>query len=357
MTMKFNSENLLFEDDNDSTSKALDERQVVQAILPLENLGEQRIERRSKNEKLALSSANIYMDKATIRDADYIHSVLCQVGLPRKQPFQLNEEGGKILDEKGNPILAREFERRSGNSSLLIKAGECWDGLNWVKQPLPYGTIPRLSLVYIISEALRKKDPVINIGETLTDFMLSIGVSKSGGKYGRYDYVKKQIRALSVCELKLGVSSAMDARSITINPISEFRAWLSDSNAQKVLWPGEITLSKQFFDSIITHSVPLDKRALRELGDSALALDIYFWLAHRLHRSKRDGELIRWPALRSQFGQEYKNLFHFKEEFSQKLRQALTQYVTAKVKIDNSQGIIIYESPSPVPKKIDFSGK
>jgi len=305
----------------------------------------------AKNTKLALSSAEIYMNRATIKDAEYVHSVLCQVGLPRKQIFLLDETGKKISDEHGKYLEAREFERKSGNASLLVKAGECWNGYQWIKQPLPYGIIPRLTLVYIGSEAIRTQEPVINIGETLTDFMLSLGMAKSGGKNGRYRYIKEQIKSLAVCELKLGVANSTEALSVNVNPITEFRAWLSNTEDQKTLWPGEITLSDKFFDSLMLHSVPLDSRALRELGDSALALDIYFWLAHRLHRTKIDGELIKWGALKSQFGQEYKTVFHFKEEFTFKLKQALSQYANAKVKIDPAQGIIIYESPSPVPKK------
>jgi len=33
-----------------------------------------------------------------------------------------------------------------------------------------------------------------------------------------------------------------------------------------------------------THAVPLDERALAGLAHSSLALDIYAWLAQRLHR-------------------------------------------------------------------------
>jgi len=57
---------------------------------------------------------------------DFLHSVLCQVGMPRRRQD------------------ARTFERRSGNVSLLIEAGRLWDGRDWREHPLPYGTRPRL---------------------------------------------------------------------------------------------------------------------------------------------------------------------------------------------------------------------
>lgn len=304
-----------------------------------------------KNIKLAKSSGEIYMNPGKISDSEYIHSVLCQVGLPRKEPYLMDANNKKILGEDGKPILATEFERKSGNASLLIKAGEYWDGREWVKQPIPYGSVPRLAFVHICSEAVRKQEPVIQIGENLSDFMDSLDIAHSGGKNGRFNAVKKQIRALSVCELKLGVSYTDETRSIIINPIQEFRAWVANKDEEIVLWPKQITLSDNFFESLMIHSVPLDYRALHELKDSSLALDIYFWLAHRLHRSKAQGELIPWTALRKQFGQEYNKLYHFKEEFYQKLIQALSQYPTANVELDPVQGLIVRESPTPIPKK------
>ena len=54
--------------------------------------------------------------------ADFLHSVLCQVGSPRRK-----------VDEP-------RFERTSGSASLLIEAGRLWDGRRWLPQPLPYGT-------------------------------------------------------------------------------------------------------------------------------------------------------------------------------------------------------------------------
>ena len=54
--------------------------------------------------------------------ADFLHSVLCQVGMPRKKT-----EG-------------RTFERKSGTASIMLEAGRLWNGRKFVEQPLPYGT-------------------------------------------------------------------------------------------------------------------------------------------------------------------------------------------------------------------------
>ena len=56
---------------------------------------------------------------------------------------------------------------------------------------------------------------------------------------------------------------------------------------QRVLWPSTVTLSADYFASLQQHAVPLDPRAIAALAGSALALDVYVWLAQRLHRISR----------------------------------------------------------------------
>ena len=45
-----------------------------------------------------------------------------------------------------------------------------------------------------------------------------------------------------------------------------------------------IRLSADYFESLQRHAVPLNKHYLSALSHSAMALDVYSWLAQRLHR-------------------------------------------------------------------------
>jgi hypothetical protein len=58
-------------------------------------------------------------------DPQFLHAVLCQLGLPR------------------NPTSSRTFERTSGRASLSLQAGRTFDGKKWNDEPLPSGTRPR----------------------------------------------------------------------------------------------------------------------------------------------------------------------------------------------------------------------
>ena len=83
---------------------------------------------------------------------------------------------------------------------------------------------------------------------------------------------------------------------------------------------------------------------------SALDLDIYAWLAQRLHRvPKGKPQTITWQALKSQFGPDYDRLRKFREKFVPALKTVLTVYPSARIEIADA-GLVLWNSPPPVPK-------
>lgn len=114
--------------------------------------------------------------------------------------------------------------------------------------------------------------------------------------------------------------------------------------------PGVIELTPEFFESLTQFAVPLDPRALGALKHSALALDVYAWLAHRLHRVKPpNGTFLSYENLRQQFGQEYGEIKDFKREMNKTLRLVHAVYPDARIEKVNG-GMKLLPSPSPVPK-------
>ncbi|WP_287819600.1 replication protein RepA, partial [Achromobacter sp.] len=110
-------------------------------------------------------------------------------------------------------------------------------------------------------------------------------------------------------------------------------------------------LSESYFRQLIENGVPLDNRALLALKGSALALDVYTWLAHRLHRIEGRPLILHWKALREQFAQEYRGKDpdkDFKKEFVPALKAAMAVYPQAKVK-QVTGGLMLLPSPPPIP--------
>lgn len=243
------------------------------------------------------------------------HTVLCQTGLPRRR------------------VYSRSFERRSGHMSILLEAGSLFDGMGFVEQPLPYGAIPRLVMVHLSTEAVRTRRRCVEVGESMRQFLTTLGLPTNGGVRGGYTAFRRQMAALAACRLTLGMHVGARAVTVDAKPIRRFEAWLQHDGRQQTLWPGVMELSQEFYDTLAEHAVPLDRRALASLKHSALALDIYTWLAHRLRRIEAArGVKLSWQNLRDQFGQEYQDTRNFKHAFRAALHQVLAVYPDARVR-------------------------
>ncbi|MBR8165838.1 replication protein [Burkholderia vietnamiensis] len=272
-------------------------------------------------------------------DLSFMHSIMCQVGLPRSR------------------VVGTEFERRSGTSILSVEAGKVFDGKNLVVQPVPYGPMPRLMLVWLNTYAVRHRTPEVPIGDSASEFMRMLGVEPGGGKRGSYTTFRKQAQALAACRMTLGYMDPNgQPKTFYGKPISSFSAWAKDEGEhgkQRPLWPGVMQFSVDYYETLIKHAVPIDVRALTALKGSALAMDIYTMLADRLHRITGRPLILYWANVREQFGQEYqgKNADKdFKAEFLKALKAVLAVYPQAKV-TQVTGGLMLMASPPPIPYK------
>lgn len=272
----------------------------------------------------SLTIADLAVDRP-----EFLHAVLCQVGLPRSR-----QEG-------------RTFERHSGNASLLLEAGQRTVGLGkWQECPLPYGAQPRLVLYHLCSEAIRTQSNIVDVGGSIREFLGRVGISIGGKEFNRF---KEQMTALSCCRMTLAyVTPNGRVSQIAATPIDSFDAWLHPDPQQGAFWPDVIELHPKFFNTLLEHAVPLDPRAIHALQHSALALDVYTWLAHRLCRVRTDnGVKLYWKNLRDQFGQEYKDPKDFKKTFKAALMKVCAVYPDARVR-EEAGGIRLYPSPPPI---------
>lgn len=277
-------------------------------------------------------NATVDIQQSPSTQTDYLHTVLCQVGMPRKR-----------TDEK-------VFARKSGNVYMELEAGKLWNGKEMQQQALPYGPCPRLVMVHISSEAIRTKQRNIEIGSTTREFLTKLGIPSTGGKRGGYTTFKKQMQALAACNMTLGYTRGNEAITIKTPPIEEFRAWITTEEDQLSLWPGVLRLSERFHETLVEHAVPLDPRALGALKHTALGLDVYCWLAHRLCRIRdTKGLFLSWGNLVEQFGEEYSDVRSFKKKFFTALRQIRPVYPDAKLDLVRG-GLRFYQSAPPIPK-------
>lgn len=223
------------------------------------------------------------------QDLRHIHSVLALCGLPYSR----------------QPIEEREYRSKQGNMRLIVNAGELMgpDG-EFVKQPLPYGSRARLLLLHLCSEAIRQKSPTINIDDSLTAFIKKMGFDANGGPRGNLTAFKQQVNALAACKMTIGTFDEKGGPSRTINtaPFSSLDVWFPSNPDQQMLWPSTITFSRDFFDTLTKHALPVNIHAIRAFSDSPRKIDIYYWLSHRSY-GLSEPLAISWEALKEQFGE------------------------------------------------------
>ena len=194
-----------------------------------------------------------------------------------------------------NPGNEHKYVRQNGPYALYMIAGG--------KTQLPYGSIPRLLLAYICTEAVRTQSRELVLESRLAKFMRTLGMTpEGGGRRGDRARLQDQMNRLLHC---------------TVSLIYENETGLSSTGSliadRAVLWwdpkrlnagtarQNKIRLGEEFFNEIIRHPVPLDMNILKAVKRSSLGLDLYMWLVYRTFTLKRPLRLS-WPILYRQFG-------------------------------------------------------
>lgn len=262
---------------------------------------------------------------------DFLHTVQCQCGIPYRNP--------------GDDV--REWDRKQGVASLRIEAGSAIDPHTgeFVKLGLPYGEKPRLTLIFLASEAVRNASPVVDVEDSMTAFARSLGLQTNGHHLRG---LKDQLARLAAATVRLGVVEEGRAMQLNTQFVSAFDLWFPKQADQRILWPSTVRLSEEYYQSLGRHAVPLDHRAIAALSSSSMALDAYVWLAQRLHRvSSRKPQLITWTALYDQFGQGFHRIRDFRRRFIQVLHQVQAAYPGARLDADD-KGVTLHHSRPPV---------
>ncbi len=244
------------------------------------------------------------------------------------------------------------FERKNGHLTLSMIANP--------KFGLPYGSIPRMLLAWITTEAVSKSSPEVYLGNTLTSFLKKLKLRHGGGKRGNATRVRKQMLRLLTCK----ISCIYENKREGICEADEFTI----SKSFKLLWDpikakqdeflegSKIILSADFFDELIKNPVPINFDTLMLLRQSPMQIDIYVWLTHRFYSLQKE-TLIPWQALKNQFGSNFESsesdptrgIRNFKTKFLQALRKVMAVYQTANV-CPSDKGLMLLPSETHVKK-------
>jgi hypothetical protein len=212
---------------------------------------------------------------------------------------------------------------------------------------LPYGSIPRLLVSWVTTEAVRTKSPVLELGPSLSAFMSELDLTPTGGRWGSITRLRDQMTRLFSASISCLYEEEGRTGIYNVQIVEEARLWWNPKAPdQAPLWKSTIELGKKFFDEAINRPVPVDMRALKALKRSPLALDIYCWLTYRLSYLRKPAE-IPWPALQMQFGADYATQGQgprdFKKKFLYHLRAVNVLYPEANVE-EGERGLLLKPS-------------
>ena len=296
----------------------------VHQLILREGLEGARSRAESRAERQAVEAAAAVMAEEVSRFG-ITHAGFAMTSLPHKR-----------IEE---PLWRRQGHR----TTLLVESGRTGAG-NWIG--VPYGSMARLILLYLQTEAIRTCSPDVELGRSMHAWLSRMDIP-TGGK--NYKLVSEQARRISACRLtfltevpgaELRQNGAFVQNAITLTAEADER--------QRALWQDRVRLDDGFWRSLREHPVPVREEAVRAIGTRSLALDVYIWLAYRLHALTRVTP-VTWTALHGQFGAGFKAVRQLKPTFRDALALALAVYPEARVDLDQA-GVVLHPSPPAVPR-------
>ena len=235
--------------------------------------------------------------------------------------------------------------RRDGhNITMLIESGRDRTG-----KPLglPYGSYARFILLFLQSEAIRTQSREIELGRSMRVWLGSMGLSIGGTTY---KLVTAQARRISGCTLTFFADRAgaqIKSRGGFVKTEITMSSRIDDEQ-QAQLWQDRVLLDEDFYRALREHPVPVSESALRAIGPRSMVIDVYIWLAYRLHSLTRDVD-VSWPALYAQFGAGFSRIRRFRAHFVDCLALALAAYPEARISVSD-QYVTLHPSRPAIAK-------
>jgi hypothetical protein len=274
----------------------------------------------------------------------FVSRIFCQTALPYRDP-------GAVPS----------WRRTNGTVTLRLTPGVVIRKNGEQIDAYPFGVMPRYLLAWMTTEvkqggrAVQDDGLTLDLGGSMRAFLRQIGInSATGGREGSGTRLRDQVTRLAtasitVADTRQRGNGAWNFQAENFGFVREVNLWWSDrDNGADTLMPSTLRLTQAWRDSIKASAIPLDTRALaiiQRAKAGPLALDLYYWLAHRLY-SVRKPTLVPWALLARQFGSQYAVLRQFKAQVVKQLRVISLAYPQARVNI-TGDGLLL--SPSPLP--------
>lgn len=240
------------------------------------------------------------------------------------------------------------WERQGHRIRLLIEPGRLPIRRGGFKlYGVPYGSRARMILLYLQTRAIQTNNREVELGRSMHDWLDRMGLSIGGQTYKD---IREQSCRIAACNLTFAWD---DAHGVGFEKDSIVKGGIHLStpgpNDQGSLWEDRVLLSEAFFRELKAHPVPIWEPALRHIQNNSASIDIYIWLAYRLH-SLGKPTVVTWTAVFEQFGAGYSRLRDFRKRFIESLQLAMAVYPEARIDVED-YGLTLHPSPPPIPER------
>lgn len=216
---------------------------------------------------------------------------------------------------------------------------------------VPYGSLPRLVLAWLTTEAVRTKSPRVVLGDSLSAFMAELGVVPTFGRWGTVARLRDQMRRLF--SARIGVQYGDDDEGFGLRQMliaDEVDLWWSPrAPDQAAVFESVVVLGQTFFEAVTERPVPVDMRVLRALKKSPLGLDLYTWLTYRASYA-RAPFAVSWESLHAQFGADYTRPRNFTPKVKRELKKI--GLLWPELRVETPRGRLVVHPSAPHVRRL-----
>jgi hypothetical protein len=284
---------------------------------------------------------------SSIADSDEVESpviaytvpILAQVALPHSKPITKN--GGVPLSH---------WSRSVNKIKLVMNSYMDGDGID---HGLPWGTLPRLILIWIITEVTHNNTAHIELGDSLSAWLRQLDLPDNGGTRSRL-----QSQADSLFTARFTLEDRREGHFSLVNlPLAERTTFFWDPNRnlakQPEQWRSAIDLSPGFFKLVKEAPVPIDLGILKRIQKSPLAIDVYVWLSYRIFQLNTGSAAranISWSSFEAQMGSEYGQLRDFRVHVAKVINGIAQAGWRVRVGMDEKR-LFLWRQPTSVSSR------
>jgi len=269
---------------------------------------------KKQDSKIIEAGTAIALEEPTDQDKAFLARQLVQTTLPHSDP--------------GNVPV---WSRKNGNLTLTIQQGYDENGEPYGH---PFGTLPRLVMYWMTTEAVRTKSKRLELGDSLAGFMEELGLdSRHGGKRSDAYRLKEQMNRLFeatisfTASMQEGFSEGIDRKRMVVAE-DKVIWWNTKNPRQRAIWSSYVVLSDRFHEAITANPVPVDLRALRAIKRSPLALDLYSLMTYQSFQANLYGEsrFMSWRQLQKALGTSYTDTANLRKAIHDAMKKIQTVY-------------------------------